>query len=202
MRVKSKDWINKMAILVLGAAVYAIGYRFFIEPSHLVLGGATGLATLLNYLFFVPVGIGFLIVNLPLLVLGWILHGFYSVVRSAFGIIVSALALDLFAVSPVLLMPPALGAALGGACSAVGIALLLWEDFTTGGTELAAILIHERFSRLAVGKAVLLIDSAIVLFSVFLMERTEMLVYSVILNLSFAVTLDGLLDLKPLKNGE
>ena len=202
MRVKSKDWINKMAILVLGASVYAIGYRFFIEPSHLVLGGATGLATLLNYLFFVPVGIGFLIVNLPLLVLGWILHGFYSVVRSAFGIIVSALALDLFAVSPVLLMPPAVGAALGGACSAVGIALLLWEDFTTGGTELAAILIHERFSRLAVGKAVLLIDSAIVLFSVFLMERTEMLVYSVILNLSFAVTLDGLLDLKPLKNGE
>ena len=136
------------------------------------------------------------------LVLGWILHGFYSVVRSVFGIIVSALALDLFAVSPVLLMPPALGAALGGACSAVGIALLLWEDFTTGGTELAAILIHERFSRLAVGKAVLLIDSAIVLFSVFLMERTEMLVYSVILNLSFAVTLDGLLALKPLKNGE
>lgn len=200
MRFYRNGIVSKASVLILGASIYAIGYRFFIEPCYLVLGGATGVATLLNYLFSLPVGIGFLIVNLPLLALGWILHGFYSVIRSAFGILVSALALDLFLISQPFSMPTVLGAVLGGFFSAVGIAVLLWEDFTTGGTELAAILIHERFSRLAVGKTVLLIDTAIVLLSVFLMERTAVLVYSVILNLSFAVTLDGLLSLKPLKN--
>ncbi len=200
MKFCGNKTISRAMTLILGASIYAIGYRFFIEPCRLVLGGATGVATLLNYLFFLPVGVGFLIVNLPLLVIGWFLHGFYSVVRSALGILVSALALDIFLISHPIFMPSALGAVLGGVFSAAGIAVLLWEDFTTGGTELAAILIHERFSRLAVGKTVLFIDTAIVLLSVFLMERTGMLVYSVILNFSFAVTLDGLLGLKPLKN--
>ncbi len=200
MKFCGNKTISRAMTLILGASMYAIGYRFFIEPCRLVLGGATGVATLLNYLFFLPVGVGFLIVNLPLLVIGWFLHGFYSVVRSALGILVSALALDIFLISHPIFMPSALGAVLGGVFSAAGIAVLLWEDFTTGGTELAAILIHERFSRLAVGKTVLFIDTAIVLLSVFLMERTGMLVYSVILNFSFAVTLDGLLGLKPLKN--
>ena len=57
-----------------------------------------------------------------------------------------------------------------------------------------------RFSRFAVGKIMLVIDTAIVLFSVFIMQSAETLVYSVILNFSFAVSLDGLLSLIPLKN--
>ena len=62
--------LYEILVLFLGATVYAVGYRFFIEPCQLVLGGATGVATLLHYVFLLPVGIGFLIVNLPLLLLG------------------------------------------------------------------------------------------------------------------------------------
>ena len=184
----------------LGATVYAIGYRFFIEPSQIVLGGATGVATLLSYMISLPVGLGFFLVNIPLLALGWVLRGFLSIFKSAVGIIASAAVLEALSLVKVAEMPLLVRAILGGVFTALGIAMLLWQDFTTGGTELAAILIHDRFSRLAVGKIMLVIDTAIVLLSGFVMKRFETLVYSVILNFSFAVTLDGLLMLIPLKN--
>lgn len=180
----------EILVLMLGALIYAVGYRFFIEPSHLVLGGATGVATILYYLFFLPMGAGFLIVNLPLLFIGWRRHGWRSVLHSTFGIFASSVALEALSSVSSVAMPIPLGAVLGGAVTAIGISMLLWYGFTTGGTELAAVLIRERFSRLAIGKIILLIDTAIVFSSVFLMKRTETLVYSVVLNLSFAVTLD------------
>lgn len=186
----------EILVLLLGALIYAVGYRFFIEPCRLVLGGATGVATILHYLFFLPVGLGFLFVNLPLLLLGWRLHGWRSVLHSAFGILASSLALEAFSSVSSSPMPLLLGAIFGGTVSAVGISMLLWYGFTTGGTELAAVLIRERFSRLAIGKIILLIDTAIVLGAVFLLKQTEMLAYSVILNVSFALTLDLFMSIK------
>lgn len=200
MKIRTKMFFNAIFMLFLGAIVYAVGYRFFIEPCHIVLGGATGVATLLNYTLSLPVGVGFLLLNIPLLVLGWALRGFLSILRSAIGIVWSAAVLEALSLVKMAEVPLWAGAILGGIFTALGIAMLLWKDFTTGGTELAAILIHERFSRLAVGKIMLVIDTAIVLFSVFIMKRAETLVYSVVLNFSFAVTLDAFLTLIPLKN--
>ena len=44
--------LYEILVLFLGATVYAVGYRFFIEPCQLVLGGATGVATLLRTVSF------------------------------------------------------------------------------------------------------------------------------------------------------
>lgn len=193
---KTKARLLSIVMLLCGATIYAVSYRAFIEPSRLILGGATGVATLLSYLFSLPVGMGILLVNLPLVLWGWYRHGASAVLHAALGISASSVMLEVFAFVPPPAIASAYGALLGGVFSAVGIALLLWYGFTTGGTELAAVLIRERFSRLAVGKIILLIDTAIVLLSVVLMKRIEALIYSVLLNVSFAVVLDLFLAVK------
>lgn len=177
-------------LLLIGSCLYAVGYRAFIEPSGLILGGATGVATLLAGLYAIPVGIGVLLVNAPLFLISAFRHGIGATVRMAAGVLASSILLDMLVYAAPIASHPALGALLGGAVSAIGIALLLTRDFTTGGSELAAILIQEKFSLLTVGKTVLLLDSTIVLLSAYLLGREEALFYSAVLNLVFSVTLD------------
>ncbi len=181
---------GELVILVAGSLFYAVGFRAFIEPSALVLGGATGAATLLHGLFGIPVGVGILLVNFPLFTWNTWRHGILATFRTGIGIAASSLMLELTASLIPIPLHAIGGAVVGGLLTAVGIALLLSREFTTGGSELAAVLIQERFSLLTVGKTVLLLDTAIVLLSVFLLGRTESLFYSVLLNLTFAVILD------------
>ena len=195
-RKELKKSIERTVTLACGAVFYAVAYRFFIEPSTLILGGATGMATLLWHLASLPVDIGILVVNAPLILWGWRKHGLASVLHAALGIAASAVALSLFARVEPPVLSSALGAVLGGAFGAVGIALLLWYGFTTGGTELAAVLIKERFSRLAIGKIIFLIDTVIVFISSLFIGETEALAYSVLLNVAFAFVLDAFLRIK------
>ena len=55
--------------LLLGAALYGVGVTVFINPQRVFLGGATGLATILNILLKIPMGLGLALVNLPLLII-------------------------------------------------------------------------------------------------------------------------------------
>lgn len=181
---------REVLTLLIGSLFYAVGYRVFIEPCRLILGGATGAATLLHGLFSLPVGVGVVAVNLPLFLWNMLRHGWHGTVRVFCGITVTSLFLELFAFLPAFPILPSVGAVLGGVVSAIGIAVLLLRDYTTGGSELAAALIRERFSVLTVGKTVLLIDTAIVLLSVFLLGRSETLFSSILLNCSFAIVLD------------
>ena len=151
---------------------------------------------ILEYLFFIPVGIGFFIVNLPLLFFGWRAHGWRSVLHSTFGIFASSFALEVLSNVSSVAMPIFVGAVLGGIVSAAGISMLLWYGFTTGGTELAAVLIQERYSCLPIGKIILVIDTVIVLSAVFLLKQGESLPYSVVLNLSFSFALDIFMRVK------
>jgi uncharacterized membrane-anchored protein YitT (DUF2179 family) len=196
IRKRCKYYGRQILILFIGSLFYAFGYKAFIEPSYLILGGATGAATLFHGLFGLPVGVGIVLVNLPLFLWGSARRGIFAMLRTGLGILFTSIFLDVPFLSPKYTLPPALGAAFGGALTAVGIAMLLWHGYTTGGSELAAVLIRERFSLLTVGKIVLLIDTAIVLLSVFLLNQTGELFYSVLLNLVFAVALDILVSPK------
>jgi len=189
-KISFKKLGREVITLVIGSLFYVIGYRCFIEPCRLILGGATGAATLLHALAGVPVGAGIILVNLPLFLWNAMRHGLGGILKVGVGIFSTSLLLDALYFLPPLADIPFLGALLGGVVTALGIAVLLEREYTTGGSELAATLIREKFSLLTVGKIVLLIDTAIVLLSVFLLGETDALFYSILLNLSFAVVLD------------
>ena len=184
---------REAGMLVMGSCFYGIGYCFFIAPCRLVLGGATGVATLLDALFSLPVAYGILIVNLPLLALYAARNGTKGILKAILGIFASSLAVCVFSFTDPPDIPRVTGATLGGILTAMGIAFLLRYDFTTGGSELAAVLIRERVTRLSIGRLVLYIDTVIVLLSAFLIGEIASIFYSVLLNLSFAVTLDILI---------
>ena len=51
-------------IISFGMLIYAFAATGFLVPHKIVGGGATGIATVLFYLFKIPVGIGYFLVNI------------------------------------------------------------------------------------------------------------------------------------------
>lgn len=63
---------------------------------------------------------------------------------------------------------PLLGAVFGGVLLGAGLGLILRGGATTGGTDMAARMIHNRFQHISVGAILFLIDCCVVLMAGFL----------------------------------
>lgn len=188
--IKSKNFWKSLGCLLLGSAVYALGYQLFMAPADVIIGGATGIAAVAHILFGFPVGLGVVLVNLPLLLWSVAKKGVRSVMYALPGILLTSVFLDAFSFLPMIHTDPFFSAAVGGALSGLGIGIMLARGFTTGGSELAATLLHERFSYITVGNFVLILDSAIISGAALVMGQIDVLFYSFVVSLAFALVLD------------
>ena len=187
---KSREALKSIAYLLIGSVIFALGYQLFMAPADVIIGGATGVATVAHILFGFPVGLGVILVNLPLLIWSILKNGFRSVMLAIPGILLTSLLLDAFSFLPMIETNPFFSAVLGGVVSGFGIGLLLARGYTTGGSELAATLLHGLFPPLTVGNWVLIIDATIISGAALLMGKIDVLFYSIVVSLSFAVVLD------------
>jgi len=191
---QSSSHLADTAALLFGAAVYAVGFTAFLLPNTVLLGGATGFATVLRLLFGLPVGVMTVLLNLPLLLIAYAMLGRGAVLRSVLGVLALSLFLDLLAWLPPMTEERLIAAVLGGAMTGVGSAIQLSHGFTSGGSDLAAYLLHHRLKRLSTGTLVSLIDGGIVLASALLLSDLAALPFSVLAILSYSFSLDFFLS--------
>ena len=60
---------------ILGSALYASAVLIFAVPNSIAQSGFTGVSIMLNKLFDTPVGLIYLLLNVPLIVTAWIILG-------------------------------------------------------------------------------------------------------------------------------
>lgn len=82
-------------IISFGMLVYAFAATGFLVPHKIVGGGATGIATVLFYLFKIPVGIGYFLVNILLLIIAMKVLGPKFGIKTIFAIIVGSVFLGI-----------------------------------------------------------------------------------------------------------
>lgn len=73
-RAQAVDWrktIYTYVVLTLGGLILASNVVIFLQPSNLAPGGVSGAAIILNRLTGFPVGVTMLLLNVPLLMLGF-----------------------------------------------------------------------------------------------------------------------------------
>ena len=71
-----------------------------------------------------------------------------------------------------------LAAFCGGVLSGLGVGLLFLRGISTGGTDLAALLLRRAFPNVPSGTLLLLIDAAVVIFAVCVFREIEVALYS------------------------
>lgn len=153
----------------------------FTAPHHIAPGGITGLATVLNYLWGIPIGTWAILLNLPLLLAAWIWLGRQAVTRSIGGILLSSAATDLLTgVVPAFEGDPLLAALFGGVLMGIGLGLILMRGATTGGSEILARLLEKRLPHIPIGRLITLVDGAIILLATAVYRQLDSALYAVI----------------------
>ena len=153
----------------LGSLIGALAFPLFLTPNHIAPGGLTGIATVLNFLFHWPVGTASLIMNVPLFFVGYRSMGRVFAFRSLLATVLFSLLIDLIPI-PSMTAEPLLGAVFGGVLLGVGLGLILRGGATTGGTDMAARMVHSRFQHISVGALLFVIDGLVVLAAGLLIE--------------------------------
>lgn len=181
MRKKDTGIFLQMLKIVLGALLYAVGFRFFLYPNDVVSGGVTGVAMIINHLTAFPVGVMVLIINVPLFLFSWKKFGLRFMVASLVGTALSSVALDLLALVPVeVTREPMLAAVYGGLIKGFGLGIIYRVGATTGGTDLIAKFLRRRYPYINFGSLLLALDVAVIAAFALIFRKYDSAMYAII----------------------
>ena len=193
-RKKYTELISSTIAFLGGAALFGVSMNMFLSPGNVVMGGITGIATTINFLYDkLPIGVLIFTLNVPLLLMNIKVNGFRSMIKTVLGIAASSIAIDLTTFLPATLSDPMLCAILGGVTMGTGAGLMLTRGFTTGGSDLAAVLLKRKFKRLSTGRLILIIDVFVVVGSALVMKRFEGIIYSSISIFAYSSSIDAVM---------
>ena len=72
MKQRAKEILKDIIYYIIGGSIYSVAVTSFLASNEISPGGLTGVATVLNYLFNLPVGSTVFLINVPLFILGFI----------------------------------------------------------------------------------------------------------------------------------
>lgn len=192
---KVKSFILDFLCIVVGSALLAVSIDVFTAPNNIAPGGVSGISTMLNYLFGLPIGLATFVINIPILVWGIVEIGYKFLVKTISAVIVSSVLIDVFEkILPVYkgedMMVVSL---LAGVIMGIGLALVFLRGATTGGTDMVARLLGKRFRHMSMGKLLLAVDGVIVAVSALVFGKIENALYASIVIVVSSFLIDKIL---------
>lgn len=152
--------------ITVGIVLMAAGFYFFLIPVDLVAGGVTGIGMILNEISDqIPISVTVFILNVILLLIGWLLLGLKIFLRSIYGSLLFPIILFLFEqFVPVINIENdyVIAVTFGGALLGLGFGYVLKYGGTSGGTDIPVKILNRLFN-LPISFSVYLIDGLIVL---------------------------------------
>jgi len=172
---------RKLAAMVIGSLIGALGFNLFLEPNGLNCGGVTGIAMLISsFLPIKTIGTLAIILNIPLFILGYRSVGRKYFVGSLMGMLLYSLAIEALAMVEPIYTEPLMAALYGGALVGGGIGLITITGASTGGTEIAARLIKKKLRDYPIGKLILAVDAAVISVNALIYGDINNLLYSAV----------------------
>ena len=173
--------VFKYFVIVIGSAVYATGFSFFLYPNSVVTGGVTGIAMIINYLTDLPVGVMTIVLNVPLFILALRKLGLRFCIGSLVGMILASVFVDIFTPLRISATSNMLLASLyGGLIEGAGLGLVYRVGASTGGSDIASKLLRARYPYINLGTIILLVDMVVVIAFAVIFKRFDSVMYSII----------------------
>lgn len=161
-----KKTILNIIKVILGSAVFALGFDLFLSPHGLNAGGISGLAMIFVELTGVlSIGVITALINLPLFVIGGWKIGKEFFYLSAIGMVVSSLCIDLFSFIPVPEVEPLLCALYGGLVCGVGLGMVFITGGSTGGSDIIVRLLKLRWQHVPIGVINITFDACVAILT-------------------------------------
>ncbi|WP_346896902.1 YitT family protein [Clostridium sp. UBA7503] len=167
-----KEFLNKSELknylmIMVGITILAIGINVYYSPQHLVTGGVSGLAIILDYVFSIPLWLTNVIVNIPLFIVGIKIKGMDFAKKSIFGAAFVSIALWYTSFIPPVQSDLLISSVFGGLFVGTGVGLVLRSSASTGGTDLLAIIIKHYLKKIPINQIMMCIDGMIIVVGLF-----------------------------------
>lgn len=161
-----KKEIRSYLCILIGSILYGVGTVLFVFPNSLLLGGTSGISVILEtYLPFSP-GTILAMINVALIIVAFFVLGKDMAVKTLVGSLLTTLTISgferLFSLSAPVVENPFLSAVIGAAIIAIASGVMFYVDSSSGGTDIIALIV-KKYSKMDIGKALLVTDVAIVI---------------------------------------
>lgn len=193
---KVKKTVLEYGLLTIATYIMVIGIYAFKFPNNFSFGGVTGIAVVLSK--FVPSTPGNLtfIINMVLLVIGFIFLGKGFGVKTAYVSIVMSLGLSfsekIYPMTKPLTEEPFLELVYAVALPAVSSAIFFNMDASSGGTDIIAMILR-KYTKLNIGSALFVSDLLIVVAACFVFDA-ETGLFSLLGLLTKSLVVDGVIE--------
>ncbi len=188
--------LKAFLMMNLGVLLLGIGVYFFKIPNGFSTGGVSGIGTILGPLTPISPGTWILLINLLLLVLGFLLLGRKTGAKTVYcSLAFSALTWALERLVPLegpISGEPLLELVYAILLTAIGSAILFYYNASSGGTDIVALIL-KKYTSIDVGRALLYSDFLIAAAS-FLVFGVEIGLFSLLGLFAKAILVDGVID--------
>ena len=171
-------YIKEYVIMTLGLAVFVFGWTAFLNPHEITGGGIAGLASVIHYgINSIPVSYAKFAIDILLLVVGFIILGKGFGIKTIYCVAMSFVFFQFMPMIPGLTSLSAgitdnlINALIGGAMSGIGIAIIITQGGSTGGTDIIALSIN-KYKNISPGRIYLVCDSLIVMSILLVNDKT------------------------------
>lgn len=179
-RLYMKKIIKEGVYIIIGCFFMAAGTSLLLLPNQLSSGGVAGIATIIYYLFKVPLGTVMLILNIPLFILAFIKTGKEVTIKGIIGTALLSLFIDLLENIEPITNDRLLACIYGGILTGIGTAIVLKANASTGGTDLLTYIVRAYKPHYRASNLIVMIDTGIIIMNVIFFKEIEIGLYSAI----------------------
>lgn len=185
-------------LMTIGSVIFCMAWTSFVIPNGLASGGLTGLCTIIQYATggAVPIGWTYPIVNIGLLLLGFITLGKGFGIKTIYVIALTSLLFEFLPMFPnlhVMMEEKLLVALVGAAMESVGLGLVLLRGGSSGGTDIIAMMIN-KYWPVSPGRVYLITDLIIISCLLFVPDKGLVdMIYAYVMMLGFSFGVDFVL---------
>ncbi len=186
--------IKKIAYYLTATLLFALSVNLFLLDNAIAAGGFAGIATVINTIQPISVGLFMFVLNIPFVILAAILKGKSYALQTLIVMTSFSVFADLLVFLPTITDNKLVAAIFGGMMYGVGTACIVKANVSAGGTDLWVKLLIIKFKDFSIGKMFLFVDGAIVLASMVVAKDIEAGLYAVIAIYTAATVSDKLID--------
>ncbi len=175
--------IQETIFIILGAYIISLGINMFLLPHKMTTGGASGIGTILYYLFKVPIGYTVMLVNIPLLIISIKKIGLKFSAKTICSISLLSFFLEAFKYTDFIAEHPTdmfTSCVFGGLLCGIGLSLTFKTGASSGGSDLLAQIIYKSTTIQSLTQVLLTIEIGIIMSLVIVFKDINLGLYSIV----------------------
>lgn len=191
---RQKSELRRFLMEMLGCVLAAIGTYSFAITAGFPMAGFTGVAIIINRFTGFNVGLGLLLLNVPVALICYRLIGRRFFLHSLMNMLVVSMLMDfVLPFFPVYEGPRLLAAIACGVIAGAGWAIMFMQQASGGGAAFVAMAIKNQKPHLAVGRISLYIDIIPIIIGGILFWDIDGIIYGAIISFLYATMTDKLI---------